>query len=855
VLERAGVDHDVFDETTLSGASVSPEAAGTGAVLRIADETYRTVVLPGPAALSAAAARTLVGFAEAGGRVVCVGTAPELFLGAQDGENTPGGDLPPEEEGDTETAALFSGAVARGLITLVDSPEQVPAVLARSPLRITADAPHLLRAHGDLQVLALVAHDEETGTRAPVVALGSPDWTAEGNFPWAEYWRQLREDGYTYVPSGGRTATVRVEGRQHAPRAQRWDPGTGERTELDVAPAGTGGWRLDVPFEDGAVALVVLGDVLPPPTRKPLGPVTGTVGLDGPWRALAVSTLDNDWGDLAAADRPGTLPVEVWRMEHRTADSDAWQQVTAGFGPFALTRRGDGAPEWAEWSLSRGIRNDPVHDDRLGPKGYVPEEFLDWRDVPAGGEVSVRTHMTLPSGAGPLHLAVGANAARRVRVDGEELSVEGEGYQTFSPLPAGARGRDLTLDLELRALEEGPVRASFAVVTDPAAFRHPEWLTAGTGEVSGRTHELTLRAVLDRIPEDPTVHVSSDGACTVVVNGFEVGRQGDFNPYPDHREVRVHPYDIGARLRTGENTLTLRVTDAGGAPTACALDSTPAGRGGLGWTSDASWTATLDGAGVPLRLRPSQLGRDPRFRCGWARPHPLPGAHWLEPAAAGGGVVEPVVPDLAPGPERVEWLRFTAPLGTTALRVPTALRTTVLVDGVEQRPDGEGWVRLSGPLAAGTRVLLRVEAVDGRRGGALLDTAVEAEVAEAEVPLVSWEELGLRALGGEVRYRTGVHLPAAGTGRALLDLGEVRGTAEVLVNGVRIGHRVWGPYAVEVTGALRDGDNDIEVVVRGTLAGYLDDASPTRAIAAGQARTGLFGPVRLLTTRLLTTRQ
>ena len=87
------------------------------------------------------------------------------------------------------------------------------------------------------------------------------------------------------------------------------------------------------------------------------------------------------------------------------------------------------------------------------------------------------------------------------------------------------------------------------------------------------------------------------------------------------------------------------------------------------------------------------------------------------------------------------------------------------------------------PLAAGTLVQLRVLAVDGRRGGALLDAAIEVEVTEVSAPaatlLRSWEELGLRALGGQVRYRTTVIPPP---GRVVLDLGEVRGTADVVVN-------------------------------------------------------------------------
>jgi hypothetical protein len=56
---------------------------------------------------------------------------------------------------------------------------------------------------------------------------------------------------------------------------------------------------------------------------------------------------------------------------------------------------------------------------------------------------------------------------------------------------------------------------------------------------------------------------------------------------------------------------------------------------------------------------------------------------------------------------------------------------------------------------------------------------------------------------------------------------------------------VWGPWRTEVTDALRDGENELEVLVRGTLAGYLEDASPTTAVAAGQVRTGLFGPVHI----------
>jgi hypothetical protein len=757
ILERAGIDHDTLDENTIAAGVVVDSGLKNG--LKIGEEVYHTVVLPDVEVLDEGAARTLTEFARAGGAVVCVGKAPLAN------------------------------------VTVVDSPEDVPGVMAAGPVQ--ADAPFLLRRYGDTFLMMLTAHDEHSGTTAPIVTLDLDGWTATG-FPWEEYWRQLRADGYRFVPSTDRTA--RVQAGNLPRRAQQWDPRTGHRTDLAVGTDGL----VEVPFTHGPMSLVVFGDDLPEPTAQPVGEVFARSIVPGPWQVLAESTLDNQDGDLAAAARTGVLPIEVWRLEHNGSE------VVAGYGPFAEVRDPDGRWRTAEWSLSRGIRDDPIHNDTLGPKGYVPEEFLDWRHVKAGERVAVRTHLTLPGRPG-LHLAVGSGAPRRVFADGEEVPVHGAGYQSFSPLPDD---RTVALEIEFTAEQDGPLRVSFAVVTDPAAYRRPEWLT-------GR--DLTHTFTLDAIPGDTTTMVASDGACSVLVNGVEVGRQGDFNPYPGFREIRVHPYDLAEFLRAGENTITLRLNE----DTAVTVDSP-----GLGLISGPGW------AGAVRRSQP----RDPRFLCAVARPHPLPGAHWLEPAAAGGDTVLPIVPDLEPGAERIEHLRFLAPLGTTTLRIPTDLDVTVRVGECEYHPVDQE-VRLPGPLPVGTYVELEVRAVDGRRGGALLDSAIEAEVAEVQAPLASWEELGLRALGGHVRYRTTFTAPAD---RVVLDLGDVRGTADVLVNGELVDRLVWAPWRTEITRAVRPGGNELEIVVRGTLAGYLDDASPTTAVAAGQVRTGLFGPVTLV---------
>jgi hypothetical protein len=777
VLERAGIDHDVLDETTIASASVE------SARIVVADEAYGTVLVPAAEVLHGNAARRLLDLAATGGRVICVGEAPKFFLGGED------------------VAEDFAAAVRTGQVQVVADPNDVPTAL--QPAMVRANAPFLHRQHGTAHVLAFIAHDENSGTVDPILQLDGASWM-ESEFSWQEYNRQLRTDGYRFVNVGDRVVRAQIDGVAR-PRAQSWSPGTGNRTELTVTET-DGGWSFEAPFDDGAVVLVILAADLPEPTATSPGPITETIEVPGPWLATAESTVDNQWGDLAAVARTGIIPVQGWRMDHvvcadTPTDEAEWQPVIATFGPFAEV---DG--QNAEWSLSRGIYKDPAHAETLGPKGYVPEHFLDWREVKAGERVSVRTHLPLPETSGLL-LAIGASATRRLWIDGVSVPISGEGHQSFSRLPAD--GRTASLDIELTADRDGPLRAYFAVVTDDETFRRPEWIRP---ETTGASTDLTIAAALVKLPADATVYVSSDGACSLLVNGTEAGRQGDFNPYPDHREVRVHPYDIGGLLRIGDNAITLRITGE----TAAAFDSV-----GLGIRSGAHWSATTDGMAAKV-VEERRHEPDPHVICQSVRPHSLPGASWLEPAAASDGVVLPVIPDIAPGPARTEWLRLRVPPGTISLRVPTDLDFSTFVNDRE--------------------ALIRVTAIDGRRGGALLDGPIEFELAEAEFPLLSWDELGLRGLAGQVTYRTNVTLERLG-GRITLDLGEVRGTADVLVNGQLASQLVWGPWRTDITDLVTSGQNEIVVVVRGTLAGYLDDVSPTLGVYAGQVRTGLFGPV------------
>ena len=113
--------------------------------------------------------------------------------------------------------------------------------------------------------------------------------------------------------------------------------------------------------------------------------------------------------------------------------------------------------------------------------------------------------------------------------------------------------------------------------------------------------------------------------------------------------------------------------------------------------------------------------------------------------------------------------------------------------------------------------------------------------------LGAWGEQGLEAYSGGVRYRTTFSLDAVPAGPVGLDLGRVRGTAEVWINGQPVGSCIWSPYRVDISRAVRVGENTVEVLVLNTLGPYLRAVSPTHFVLPGQEVSGLFGPVCVFT--------
>jgi hypothetical protein len=111
---------------------------------------------------------------------------------------------------------------------------------------------------------------------------------------------------------------------------------------------------------------------------------------------------------------------------------------------------------------------------------------------------------------------------------------------------------------------------------------------------------------------------------------------------------------------------------------------------------------------------------------------------------------------------------------------------------------------------------------------------------------------GLEAFSGAAVYTTTFEARSAGA--VVLDLGEVRETSEVTLNGEPLGVRWYGRHRYDLAGRLEPGGNDLEITVT-TLAfnhyrAQGDDPMVqhwmSRSRQEGPLPSGLLGPVRLL---------
>ena len=606
----------------------------------------------------------------------------------------------------------------------------------------------------------------------------------------------------------------------------------------------------------------------------PATPVS-PVEIAGPFASRLVRTCDNEDGSFAWPPSDGLLPVEMRSFKGMEESSPAaaeafrspdfddaqWPKVLASFGPRAsvagplddpfdaATPPAPAADAFrpAEYSLKLGINEDPVFRAALGGKGRIPEDFIDLGDAQPGKTYLVRADVRVPGDA-PVNavLRVGAIARKRVFMNGSEVVFASpEGKRT---LRASVTLKPGANRLEILLQHAGNLRLFYQFLPEGAAPPEAEWIWSSEPDNPGSTRFVRTFDVQGEVKTARMVVALGD-MHRISVNGKKVADQGNFDAY---FMSRAENYDIKPFLVEGTNTLEIDAHDTG-APTGLLLDGLVELADG-GKVAFASGDTFTTGSGRPVRIvagaAHGYMG-DPALLLLYPRPHPLPEAGWLADEPARPAPFSQFVysmPDAAPKPF---WFRFLLPPGADRIHLRAAGKASLFVNGAETpcTPEADGACVAELPGAKDLRrvAALRIEALPGFERGAALLAPVTFDVGEGSLACGSWDEAGLPHYSGGIAYSVVfdlAELPKEG-GRVVLDLGRVRGSADVTVNGKPCGARAWHPYRFDIAAAAQAGANRVVIRVFNTLGPHFADGHPGGHVYDNHTKSGLFGPVRV----------
>lgn len=795
VLRADRRDFDLLDDAALAAGCVE------GGSLRVAEEGYRALILPGAEPPEPAARERLAAFVAGGGLLLAVGVAADAHLPA--------------------------GAVR------VATPDLVPAALAGSLVR-RADGPGL----------ALARHSGATD----IFLLLPP---AEALLPM---------HAATAAPPALPAAAV--YGLLTAGTPELWDPVSGTQRPLPFTRQGDR-VQVEVPFADWPAAFVVCGPegapapVPPPPPAGaprparpdwPEAPAPQRVRtLAAGWRVRVEPTLDNRFGDFELIGGGAFAPLERRRFrvctERDSADGEAAGWHRPDHDDRAWPQR-----LWSEagrWLVCPGERFDPgqarpavystifgdlAFRDWAGRMGRVPRAFLDLGRARPGGALWARTHVLAPR-AGRYWLQVEGATAKAATVNGVEViaAAPDQGHAVAAPVELGAGANDLLL--RCTAVGEGPLRVGVRVSARPPEAL-PEWIGVPQ-PASGGEWVLRCAVVTAGAARRVALSFAAHGHVELLVNGERVAVEGDFNPYARSGQQAL---DVTARWRAGTNEVSLRFPERGGNERAL-LDGQAELDGGraVDFATGPDWA---DAAGRPAARFPHAGSTEAL----WVRPraHPLPDVGWLMPESV--PAPAPLALLLEPdGARRPVWLRFELPAGARALRLAALGPARVWVNGEEVQV--RHGAAAFDPQPAGTPCAVRVVPDVPAPEAAVLTAPIRFDTAPVVGALGDWRTvLHLPHHSGVVEYETEVE----GTGpRAWLDLGYVRGTAQVWVDGCDVGARLWHPFRFDLGAAWGPGRHRLRVRVTNTLGAHYEVGRPTSLVGQGQGAAGLYGPVRL----------
>ena len=192
--------------------------------------------------------------------------------------------------------------------------------------------------------------------------------------------------------------------------------------------------------------------------------------------------------------------------------------------------------------------------------------------------------------------------------------------------------------------------------------------------------------------------------------------------------------------------------------------------------------------------------------------------------------------------------RFTSAPGLKKLEFSAFGETKVWVNGTlcnlsvkEKRPDGLTRYEavVTNPSKRISTVAISIKEPWGNAGGAAIDGPIKQTCGDGLISAGDWTQIeGLSTYSGGAWYRKNIHLEKNNGDKVYLNLGQMVSTAEVWINKQKAGLKLTPPWRFDITEYIREGDNQIEILLYNTAANYYLSV-PT--MYRGSTKAGLLG--------------
>ncbi|WP_078544712.1 hypothetical protein [Litchfieldia alkalitelluris] len=649
---------------------------------------------------------------------------------------------------------------------------------------------------------------------------------------------------------------------------QLWDPTNGQTYALDYKRDGE--WvEVEVDFTSWPAALVVCTidsstETLEQSSNlstKSLTKLSAQLPTDN-WRVKVVPTLDNTYGDFDLHGDNRVMPIEqrvvTFAQENSKDDGENAGWHLPEFDDTSWTSR-----LWSEsayWIASKQENFseswEVVYSNTLGDMsfktwagrmGRVPRRFLNLGKVQQGEIVWAKSNV-IADKPGQYWVRLEGNAKISGSINGKEINWTGgpEEQTAWVELEEGAN----EILLKVEAIVTELIRVGIEINTQSKPTL-PKWIY--TNKPNPKS------SIVKYIDHDKDILIKSvrmvfaaRGRVALEVNGEMVTEHGDFNPYIRQGQEEV---DITALWKNGKNEIRFKLPEGNGEVLADGVieyfnGETSMFSTGEDWQNEQNEKATILHEAVLQFAETESL---------WLsdRPHPLPNVGWLMPNS---------IPDPKPLPFHTTpeligkpvWIRVTMPIGAKTLKLESAGAARVWIGGEEVAV--QHGIAKCPVQPAGTVASIRIEPDGPFSGADVLLKPIRFETAHAQGKLGDWRTaLALPHFSGAVEYETTFSVEK--DSKALLDLGHIRGTAEVWIDNQPVGIRVWRPYLFDLGENLNEGSHRLRIRVTNTLGTHYQIGRPSNVIGGENlyfnmdkdqtgwidkfAAGGLYGPVRI----------